>query len=72
MDFKYQWLYSFDGFSSPVCIIGLRERERERNQFYSLYITELRESSVNDEMTQAGRTLHEEESYGNWRISRAI
>ena len=72
VDFKYQWLYSFDGFSSPVCIIGLCVRERERNQFCSLYITELRESSVNDEMTQAGRTLHEEESYGNWRISRAI
>ena len=59
-DFKYQWLYSFYGFSSPVCVIGLcvrfdgfsspvciiglreRERERERNQFCSPYITELR------------------------------
>ena len=32
VDFKYQWLYSFDGFSSPVCIIGLCVREREREE----------------------------------------
>lgn len=37
MDFKYQWLYSFDGFSNPVCIIGLREREREESILQSVH-----------------------------------